>query len=190
MCKKNDVVWDVGANVGHYTKLFADITDSQGKVFAFEPSPQNYKRLALNLKGVENVVLLPYGLGDKEETVAFKQGDDELGATSQVLDVTVSAGGHDQVEICCGDRLVGSGSAGLPNFVKIDVEGFELEVLTGMRETLNSQKLRALGIEVHFGLLAARGMAHAPQQIEALLRRAGFSCSWPDSSHILATRIK
>ncbi|HXH29519.1 MAG TPA: FkbM family methyltransferase [Bacteriovoracaceae bacterium] len=188
--KRNDVVWDVGANIGHYTRLFADLTGSQGTVFAFEPSPQNYKRLVLNIKGVENVVLLPYGLGNKEETVAFKQGDDELGATSQVLGVTASTGEHDQVEIRVGDLLVQSGSVKLPNFVKIDVEGFELEVLAGMREILNSHELRALGIEVHFGLLTARGMAHAPQKIESLLREAGFSCSWPDSSHILATRTK
>ena len=59
-----------------------------------------------------------------------------------------------------------------------------------MEEILNSQELRVLGIEVHFGLLAARGMPDAPQQIEALLGKAGFSCSWPDSSHILAIRTK
>lgn len=188
--KKNDVVWDIGANIGHYTKLFADLAGSQGKIFAFEPSPQNYKRLALNLQGVANVVLLPYGLGAKEETVVFMQGEDELGATSQVLDGAPVAGEHEHVEIRCGDLLVGSGTVELPNFIKIDVEGFELEVLTGMREILNTKGLRALGIEVHFGLLTARGMAHAPQQIESLLREAGFSCSWPDNSHILATRIK
>ena len=50
---RNEVVWDVGANIGHYTKLFANLTGSQGKVFAFEPSMQNYSRLALNLKGIK-----------------------------------------------------------------------------------------------------------------------------------------
>lgn len=188
--KRNDVVWDVGANLGHYTKLFADLTGPQGEVFAFEPSSQNYERLEANLKDIENVSLLPYGLGDKEETVFFKQGDDELGATSQVLDGVALESGYDQVEIRCGDRLVESDSVGLPNFVKIDVEGFELEVLVGMEEILNSQELKTLGIEVHFGLLAARGMANAPQKIESLLGKAGLSCSWPDSSHILGIRTK
>lgn len=188
--EKNDVVWDVGANMGIYTKLFADLTGLQGKVFAFEPSTQNYKKLVSNLKNVANVVFLPFGLGNKEETVAFKQGNDELGATSQVLDISTSMGGYDQVEIRCGDQLVESGTVSLPNFIKIDVEGFELEVLTGMSEILNHPKLRAIGIEVHFGLLAARGMEHAPQKIECLLKKSGFSYSWPDSSHILATRVK
>jgi hypothetical protein len=79
---------------------------------------------------------------------------------------------------------------GLPNFVKIDVEGLELEVLGGMGKILKSQELKTLGTEVHFGLLAARGMANAPQKIESLLGKAGLSCSWPDSSHILGIRTK
>ena len=41
-----------------------------------------------------------------------------------------------------------------------------------------------------FDLLTARGMPHAPRQIEPLLGKADFSCSWPDSSHILAIQTK
>ena len=187
--KKNDVVWDVGANVGHYTKLFAELAGPQGKVFAFEPSAQNYDKLALNVDAFENVVLLPYGLGNKQEKVSFKQGDDDLGATSQVVSDTASISGNFfEVDIRIGDILVQSGVAAQPNFVKIDVEGFELEVLTGMNEALKNRRLRAVGVEVHFGLLTARGMSGAPQQIESLLRKSGFSCTWPDSSHILASR--
>ena len=54
----------------------------------------------------------------------------------------------------------------------------------------NSLALSLKNMGRRFGLLAARGMAHAPQQIESLLGKAGFSCSWPDSSHILAIRTK
>lgn len=184
--KKNDVVWDVGANIGHYTRLFADLTGLQGKVFAFEPSPQNHNRLALNLKGVENVVLLPYGLGDKEDTVAFKQGDDELGATSQV---THNNSGGVVVDIRSGDSLLADGSiVNAPKVIKIDVEGYEWEVLEGMKELLKYPSLRTIGIEVHFGILQERGMAQVPQQIEQLLLDSGFSLSWPDSSHVLAVR--
>ena len=187
--KTNDCVWDAGANIGYYTKQFANIVGLDGKVVAFEPSPQNFNKLSFNLDGVKNVSLLPYGLGAKDDKVPFKQGDDELGATSQVLDPKeYGEGNFAQVEIRCADNLVQSGLVSIPNMIKIDVEGFELEVLDGMRQILNRDELRALAIEVHFGLLAKRGMAHAPQRIESLLRETGFSCSWPDNSHILATR--
>jgi FkbM family methyltransferase len=189
LLKKGDVVWDIGANIGHYTKLFAHLTGSQGKVFAFEPSLQNYKRLESNLKDTVNVSLFPFALGEKEEIAAFKQSDDELGATSQVLDVNYLEIGYDQVEIFCGDRLVETGLVELPNFVKIDVEGFELEVINGIKKILVRQELKVLGIEVHFGLLNARSMADAPLKIISILESAGFSCSWSDNSHIIAVRI-
>ena len=50
--------------------------------------------------------------------------------------------------------------------------------------------VKVLGIEVHFGLLAARGKADAPEQIESLLGMAGFSCTWTDSSHLLAVKAE
>ena len=186
--KKGDVVWDVGANVGLYTKIFSDLVDSRGKVLAFEPSPNNLTRLEADTKSIKNIELLPFGLGNREEIVNFMQGDDELGATSQVVNDAPISGKYDKVEIRVGDKLVQSGVVAPPNFIKIDVEGFELEVLMGMSEILGAQTLRALGIEIHFGLLAARQMEQAPRQIELLLEDAGFKCSWPDNSHILALR--
>ena len=187
----NDCVWDVGANIGFYTTQFAELVGATGKVFAFEPSPQNYSELQKNVSAAGNVNLLPFGLGEKAETLAFKQGDDDLGATSQVLTPGQEQGGTTfQVEIRSGDQLVQSGVAQTPNSIKIDVEGFELEVLNGMKQILRNQALRSIAIEVHFGLLANRGMANAPKEIELMLSAAGFSCSWPDPSHLVGVRSK
>lgn len=178
----------MGANIGHYTKLFAGLAGRGGRIFAFEPSPVNYRKLSVNLAGFKNVTLLPCGLGAKEETVTSKQGEDELGATSQAWNTDASLSSDHLVKLCRGDNLVSCGSIAPPNFIKVDVEGFELEVIIGLGDLLERQALRAIGIEVHFGLLARRGMEQAPQQIEELLRKAGFACVWSDSSHVLATR--
>lgn len=117
------------------------------------------------------------------------QGEDELGATSRVLEASAAAAsaGAIQVEICRGEDLI---KAGLPppNALKIDVEGFELEVLQGLGESLASPALRAIGIEVHFGILQGRGMGNAPQRIEELLKQNGYRLQWPDTSHLLAVR--
>lgn len=190
--KEGDCVWDVGANVGYYTSMFADIVGSKGKVVAFEPSRTNFSNLLNNMKSLSNVVLLPYCLGDKDGRVVFEQGRDELGATSRIVEATVKAvdTSSEIVDIYSGDHVANEGGIGIPNVVKIDVEGFEFEVLTGMKKLLEDRKIRTLGIEVHFRLLKERGMSSAPRQIEALLREAGFLCSWPDSSHIIALRDK
>ena len=86
--------------------------------------------------------------------------------------------------------MVSDARAAVPNVVKIDTEGFELDVLQGMGTVLAEPALRGVFVEVHFGLLADRGMADAPSTIEALLRAAGFETTWVDPSHIAGTRPK
>ncbi len=183
--RPGDSVWDVGANVGYYTRLFARRVREQGHVFAFEPSPTNFQRLATACTELRNVTLLPCGLGREDGKLRFQQGADALGATSRI---TESASDGINVDIRSGASLLASGEVTLPNAIKIDVEGFELEVLEGMADSLRQPPLRMIGVEVHFGILQQRGMALVPQQIESLLQRSGFVVSWPDGSHILAVR--
>ena len=72
--------------------------------------------------------------------------------------------------------------------IKVDVEGFEEEVLQGMGEMLTSSELRSVLVEVHFMKLELRGKATAPVRIEKLLRGKGFKTNWVDASHLFATR--
>lgn len=77
----------------------------------------------------------------------------------------------------------------IPTLIKIDTEGFELDVLRGMVALIeDTPTLRARFIEVHFGLLAECGMPEAPIMIEQLLEKNGFKTTWVDSSHIAAVR--
>lgn len=184
--RPGDCVWDVGANVGYYTRSFAELVGHEGLVFAFEPSPANFARLKSACLNHPRVRMLNFGLGSEEAQLAFQQGTDDLGATSRVMDSTVA--GTVLVDIRTGAGLISAGEALAPNAIKIDVEGFELEVLLGLGVHLSAPALHAIGVEVHFGILKSRGIADAPGQIERLLQQHGFSVSWPDASHILATR--
>jgi FkbM family methyltransferase len=188
--RHGDVVWDVGANMGLYSKKFSAITGSTGKVFAYEPSPTNLQHLNTAVASLANVKVLPLALGKHEGVVVLEQGDDPLGATSRIVD-KVDRRSERQVEIqlWSGDHLVSSGTVAPPNVIKIDTEGFELDVLLGLRRTLKEKRLRVLCIEMHFGLLKERGLSNAPSDIEKLLGSSGFVVTWPDASHIVATRI-
>ena len=183
--RAGDIVWDVGANVGFYTRRFAELAGPAGKVVAFEPSPANCEKLRQNTAGLENVVVMPYGLGNSAAKLSFLQGEDELGATSRIVAGTE---GGPQVDIRRGDEIASCMLAPEPTLIKIDVEGFEWEVLDGFGGLLANPRLHTLGIELHFGLLAARGMPTVPAQIEALLKRSRFACDWPDTSHLIAVR--
>jgi FkbM family methyltransferase len=185
-----DIVWDVGANIGLYSKKFSAITGSTGKVFAYEPSPTNLQRLNAAMASLVNVTVLPIALGEHEGVVILEQGDDPVGATSRIVGKADTRSERQvEIQVSSGDGLVSSGAVASPNVIKIDTEGFELDVLLGLRKTLQEKGLTVLCIEMHFGLLQERGLSNAPSEIETLLRSSGFDLAWPDASHIVATRI-
>ena len=182
-----DIIWDVGANVGYYSQKFANLIGTSGYVYAFEPSPQNLQSLHKVVDILPNGKVLPFALGDSEQTVQFKQGADDLGATSSIVDgknneTTI------EVKMYPADWVISSGLVPSPNVIKIDVEGYEYEVLQGLNKTLHSPSLHTIGIEIHFGLLSNRSLNFAPKSIETQLKSAGFTLLWPDSSHIIAYR--
>lgn len=181
-----DMIWDVGANIGYYTAKFADATGPQGHVFAFEPFPATVARLRDAVSSYANVTILPKALGSRCERVVMEGGQDELRATSRILAADEGAG--IAVEVQTGDDVLTTAKISAPSILKIDTEGFELDVLEGMSELLTNPVLRAIYIEVHFALLEKRGFAQAPSWIEQRLQDAGFETRWVDPSHIVATR--
>jgi len=187
--RSGDCVWDVGANLGLYTVKFSEIVGAKGAVVAFEPSPTNFDRLKRAAGSLPNVALVPIAMGDHEGTVEFTQGRDRDGTTSRVVtDPTDRTGGSINVEVSRGDHCLTFQSVKPPDVIKIDTEGFELEVIRGLSQTLCRPNLRALFVEVHFGQLKDRGLAWAPAKIEVLLENTGFRCTWADASHIMARR--
>lgn len=187
LLREGDIVWDVGANVGYYTKRFAETVGPSGMVFAFEPFPDTAARLRKNMEGVGNYALVPVALGAESGIVTMQTGGDALGATNRIVDGAQDGGVT--IQILTGDAVIASGNTTPPTLIKIDTEGFELDVLRGMGELIeNTPTLRALFIEVHFGLLSERGMPKAPIEIEQLLNDSGFETRWVDSSHLAAVR--
>lgn len=185
LIREGDHLWDVGANVGYYTEIFAKRVGDSGHISAFEPSTINFEKLTQTTHGRSNVTRYNVGLGLQNGTVAFKQGVDDIGATSRVV---LQSEGTIQVTIRSAADLIACGEVKQPNVIKIDVEGFELEVLQGLGTKIEEKSLRVLGIEVHFGILKERGVPNAPEAIEVLLKKSGFNVLWPDNSHIIAER--
>jgi FkbM family methyltransferase len=180
------VVWDVGANVGLYTKIFSYLVGDKGTVIAFEPSSFNMAKLLEATQALKNVKCLNYALGAEEGSVYIEQGVDELGATSQIK--RESHGGiPTQMETAHG--IILKGMAAVPNIVKIDVEGYEPDVLSGFFPVLNKyNEVKVIAIEVHFNLLQQRGLSLAPRAMESDLKKHNFQVDWIDKSHIIATR--
>lgn len=194
--RPGDCVWDVGANRGLYTASIADRVGSSGVVVAFEPSPENFPALQERCAGRANVRFLQIALGSAEGVARMALGADDLGATSRIMTAAQpesASSGHQaksfvEVPIRAGSAVVQSNLAPVPNVVKIDVEGHEFDCIHGMVDLLTPGGIRVLGVEVHFGLLAARGEPDVPSRIEKLLRQSGYAVRWVDASHIVAVR--
>jgi FkbM family methyltransferase len=184
--RPGDCVWDVGANLGLYTTRFSDAVGQAGCVMAFEPTPECFAGLTQATAERGHVKRFQLALGAAPSIAAMSLSDNLLGATHSLA---VEVGPQTiQVEVARGDDLVASGRAAAPNVIKIDVEGFELEVIEGLTDNIARPSCRAVLCEVHFGLLEQRGQRQTPARIVELLQRLGYRTSWVDVSHLAALR--
>ncbi len=130
-----DVVYDVGANVGFYTLLASRLVGRQGRVYSFEPFPNNIAVLNrhLRLNDVTNATVFEAAVADKPGHMRFAQG--ELHQEGRLSET-----GSIKVRVVSLDDLVLSGLAQPPQLMKIDVEGAELQVLHGAAMILREYK--------------------------------------------------
>lgn len=134
------VAFDIGANIGCTAVLFSDIF---GQVHAFEPSPTTFAYLRKNVlrNAGANVTLHNLGLGEQagSSTITFAPNN-RSGAF--VSDREKANADHlsEQIEIATLDGMVAAQVLPAPDFIKIDVEGFEGHVLRGGAATLQRQR--------------------------------------------------
>ncbi|MDB2559790.1 FkbM family methyltransferase [Amylibacter sp.] len=180
----DDIVWDVGANIGFYTTRFAKLAH-KGKVIAFEPSEINYEKLLENTIDVENIDSIKCALGSEVTELFFEQGSDNIGATSKIVNETKNS---KIIKSVTGDDLIYSEHFSKPNIIKIDVEGYELEVIIGLSKFLKSGYARAVFIEVHFAYLNEKYGRSGVQRLLEIIKNMNYDIKWIDSSHIQAVR--
>jgi FkbM family methyltransferase len=107
LVREGDCVWDVGANAGYYSRLFAERVGQRGQVFAFEPDPRVLARLEQSVRLLGNVTIVPVALADRDGMMRFRPGLDAVGATGQLIDADrPSAGTWIEMPVLRGDSVV------------------------------------------------------------------------------------
>ena len=131
--RSGDRCWDIGANIGFFTCLFAQRVGAGGRVVAFEPVPLTASRLAENvrLNDFPNVTIVQKALGDAPGRLPIYRRDEDYAEGTASLRVDAASAGlvSDMVEIETIDRL--ADKLPRPDFIKIDVEGYQWQVLQG-----------------------------------------------------------
>lgn len=150
-CPRGGIVLDVGANLGCYSLLFSQWVGPSGQVYAFEPAMDTFCGLQqlIELNEAQDVVHpVQQAMSDASGEVVFRsaglQGDNRIMAdheddTAEVIRIpTVSID-----EFCAAQQIQ-------PHLIKIDVEGYELDVLRGAQETIRAARQHlALFVEMH-----------------------------------------
>jgi FkbM family methyltransferase len=167
--RQGSVVIDLGAHVGTHTVTMSQCVGPKGRVFAFEPQKKIYRELLMNLQlnQVKNVTTFRYALGNEEQQVqmGFSPPGNEGG--------TAIGSGGDVVSM----KRLDSFSFHDVSLIKIDVEGYEDEVLLGSKETIMRER-PVIVIEIMGGHVYEHASAEIKAKIErtiSLLTSFGYS---------------
>jgi FkbM family methyltransferase len=171
---KKTVLWDVGANIGSVSFPLINACPNLS-IHAFEPSPPVFEKLQINttLNPCKRLNIHQLAIGEESSIVDFfvsskvnNSGVGSLANTANSSSIPV------QVDCLTGNLIIEKKIASEPSFIKIDVEGFEYEVLSGLKSFLEKHKNIQIIFEHEPYRLNERGMQ--PSQIIDFLRDLGF----------------
>jgi FkbM family methyltransferase len=180
------VVYEVGGFVGYYTLHASVLVGSQGKVFAFEPSPRNLPWLKehVRINHLTNVTVIEVAVGELSGTAAFRlEGDPCLSHPAGEGDV--------RVQMIALDDFIRQEGVPKPDFMKIDVVGSEMGVLNGAKDLL-ARYHPTLFMHVHtfdlnppwVGWLEDRGYHLEPIGHKGYGTPGGVLARWPSDPEV------
>ncbi len=166
--QKGMVVADIGANIGYYALLEAKLVGPNGRVYAIEPVPANIQSLKKNigLNRCPNIEVIESAIGAKDQTKNIYIAP-QANLSSIKKNPRIEYSKQVSVRIRSLDNLLRNRKA--PNVVRMDVEGYEIEIIHGMTKTLQDQELKLIFIEIHLPIIGKK----ASQLIKTLARH-GF----------------
>ena len=149
---------------------------SEGTVISIEPDHDTVKSLKenINLNNFKNCKILEKAIGEKVETkVLYKINDEDVYAYLDPFVENKKLKKHSEIQVTTIDEVISSNNIDTVNLLKIDVEGFEHEVLLGCENSLKQDKIKKIIVELHPGYLESKGKDE--ESIYSFLNQYGFT---------------
>jgi len=133
MVLPENIVYDIGANVGFYSLLAFILVGDHGRVISFEPVERNisYLRKHLAINHIKNVEVMEVAISDKDGSANFDPSQND--STGHFAE-----NGIEKVKTVAIDNIVEAGILPSPHIIKIDIEGAEILALIGAQSTINN----------------------------------------------------
>ena len=170
-----DTIIDVGAHIGEYTLLGAKLVGTNGSIISVEPARDTIKSLKENiiLNDFKNCLVIEKAVGEKVETKSlYKVSEEDVYGYLDQYVKNKKLTMQSEIDVTTIDEIVLSENLNLVNLLKIDVEGFEYEVLLGCNDTLKKNKIKKIIIELHPSYLQSKG--DNEELIHTFLKEHGF----------------
>lgn len=168
LLKKGSTIVDVGAHVGSNTLFFSKIAGDNGHVFCFEPDPQNFNLLKKNLyiNGIKNVSAYRVAISDRKGKAKLYPSVEET-TDHRISDSNLI--GRKIIKVQCDslDNLLRKIKN--VNLIKIDVQGWEIKCLQGMKDIVRKNKDFILIIE--YWPRGLREAGFVPESLIDLLKK-------------------
>lgn len=173
--KPGQVVFDVGANVGQFTLLAAKRVGASGYVHAFEPAPEEYRKLCANvsLNGFSNVLINRVAICDRLGEAVLRTAGPGLGIYNSLGTPLMSSLIGD-ISVPCTTLDCYVEARGVPkvDLLKVDVEGAELGVLRGAAHLLSRSDAPVIVCE--FSDLTGTDIGHSTRELRRCLEAFAY----------------
>lgn len=145
------IIFDVGANIGNYSKALSNLFGTKAKIFSFEPSKETFDLFLKTTMDCKNVVSNNFGFSDKEyNQVLFSnvEGSGLASVYQRKLDhFGIKMDKTEEIKLTTIDTYCTENKIERIHFLKLDIEGHELNALKGAKNMINDKKIDFIQFE-------------------------------------------
>lgn len=145
------IIFDVGANVGNYSKALTDVFNSKATIHAFEPSKKTYSIFLETTKNSQYIIPNNIGFSDTESSQLLYTDADASGLASiyhrKLEHLGISMDKSEEVQLTTIDAYCTKNNIDRIHFLKLDIEGHELKALNGAKQMIANKQIDVIQFE-------------------------------------------